>query len=254
MKTFVISGAGTGIGRAMAQSLSHLHGGSRCILLGRREEPLLETQKSLSPNGESIVLSVDVSQKDQLQQKIKDLRLEAMHLSGVVANAGIGGENHYGVDDRWQEIIDVNLTGSYNLVNACLPALRANGGEYKNVVFISSILARMGVPYYSAYCASKAGVLGLMRSWASQWAREKILVNAICPGWVDTQMARQGIELLAQHQKKDFSQAHSEQMSLVPTGKMSRPEELGDFVAFLFSGQQTSMTGQELHINNGAWG
>lgn len=252
MKTFVISGAGTGIGRAIAQSLCQLHGGSRCVLLGRREEPLRETQKSL-PSGESVVLSVDVSQKGQLQRKIKEVGLEEMQLSGVVANAGIGGENHRGPEDRWQEIIDVNLTGSYNLVNACLPALRANGGEYRNVLFVSSILSRMGVPYYSAYCASKSGMLGLMRSWASEWAREKILVNAICPGWVDTDMARQGIELLAQHQKKEFSQVYAEQMNLVPTGKMSRPEELGDLIGFLFSGKQTSITGQELHVNNGAW-
>ncbi len=258
MKTFVISGAGSGIGRAIAQSLSQLDGGSRCVLIGRRAEMLEETKKSLTAAGNHIVLPVDVTSRKKLSQALHGIELPSLNVSGVVANAGKGGDNHYTAeniaDDQWQEIIDVNLTGSYNLVNECLPALRENRDGYKNVLLISSILSRMGVPFHSAYCASKAGLLGLMRSWSSQWAREKILVNAICPGWVETEMAQQGLQRLAKHEKKNFEEVYKREMSFVPTGKMSQPEELGNLTSFLFSDQQTSITGQELHVNNGAWG
>ncbi|MCG8572159.1 MAG: SDR family oxidoreductase, partial [Spirochaetes bacterium] len=122
----------------------------------------------------------------------------------------------------------------------------------KNIIIISSILARLGVSNYTAYCASKAGLLGLMRSWAAEFANEKILVNAICPGWVNTEMARQGLQAFADASGKSFADIKAEQMAMVLLGKMSEPEEIANFINFLVSNQQTSITGQVLDINNGA--
>ncbi len=173
-------------------------------------------------------------------------------LAGVVANAGIGGENIYGSRDRWDEIISINLTGTYLLLNECLPYLKKQPERFKHIVIISSILARLGIPNYSAYCASKAGLLGLMRSWAAQYARDKILVNAICPGWVETDMARQGIQAYADAVNKSYDQALQEQMSMVPLQKMSQPGEVASLVCFLLSEEQSSFTGQTFDINNGA--
>ena len=92
----------------------------------------------------------------------------------------------------------------------------------------------------------------MMRFWAAQYARDKILVNAICPGWVETDMARQGIQAYADAVNKSYDQAFEEQMSMVPLQKMSQPEEVANLVCFLLSEEQTSFTGQTFDINNGA--
>ena len=110
-------------------------------------------------------------------------------------------------------------------------------------------MARLGVPGYSGYCASKAGLLGLTRSLAGEYSNDGILVNALCPGWVDTKMAEEGLQGFADTLKED---AYKEAMKQVPLGKMSKPEEVAQLVAYLVSEEQTSLTGQTLHINNGA--
>ena len=96
------------------------------------------------------------------------------------------------------------------------------------MVLVSSCLARFGVPGYTAYCASKAALLGLTRALSLELAPQ-ILVNAICPGWVDTQMARDGIHGMAQAMGLSYEDAHAQAMSLVPMGRMSKPEEIGWF-------------------------
>ena len=170
----------------------------------------------------------------------------------VVANAGLGGENHYGPEDRWQEVIDTNLTGTYQLVEEALPFFAPETASYRHIIVISSILARLGVPGYTAYCASKAGLLGLTRSWAAMLASQKVLVNAICPGWVSTDMAQQGLQTFAEDSGKSYEAVYAEQISQVPLGKMSEPDEIARLVGFLLSDQQTSITGQTFDINNGA--
>ena len=169
-----------------------------------------------------------------------------------MANAGIGGENTYGGKDRWREVIETNLTGTYQTIQECLPYLKKDDAPFKKVVILSSILARLGVPGYSAYCASKAGLLGLTRSLAAEHSGNKILINAICPGWVNTDMAQEGIDGFADALKITKEQAYQEAMKQVPLGKMSEPEEIAHFINYLFSEQQTSLTGQTIDINNGA--
>jgi NAD(P)-dependent dehydrogenase (short-subunit alcohol dehydrogenase family) len=138
------------------------------------------------------------------------------------------------------------------LIQECLPALKRSTQPYRHIVIVSSVLARLGVPGYTAYCASKAGLLGLTRSLAAELAAEKILVNAICPGWVDTKMSSEGLEGIAAGQGITPEEARREAMARVPLGKMSRPEEIAAFVHFLMSGAQNSITGQALDINGGA--
>jgi NAD(P)-dependent dehydrogenase (short-subunit alcohol dehydrogenase family) len=168
-----------------------------------------------------------------------------------VVNAGLGKENQYGEGDSWQDIIDTNLTGSYNTIHECLPYLRAEPDSYRKVIFMSSILARYGAPGYSAYCASKAGVLGLMRSFAAELGREKILVNAICPSWVETQMAHSFFENMARAIGISKDEVHQGQMRDAPLGKISTTGEIARLVGFLMSDAESSITGQAIDINNG---
>ena len=250
MQSMLISGAGSGIGRAIAVALADA--GFQIYLLGRTKASLEATQAKLTSSRDHRTIVADVRNQAELREGLRQLEEEPLH--GVIASAGVGGENQYGSDDRWQEILETNLTGSYNIVNEALPYLRRNRGtdDYRSIVLISSILARLGVPGYTAYCASKAGLLGLMRSWSQSLAPERILVNAVCPGWVDTEMARLGLQTFADHQGTSFETVLKEQMSMVPLGKMSAPQEVAALVELLVGGRQTSFTGQTLDMNNGA--
>lgn len=246
-KIVTVTGAGSGIGRAIAQKLSGQN--YNLLLMGRDLSRLEETRRSLNNPETHQSLACDIRRPEEFRKALADSK--ALSLYALVANAGVGGENHYGNGDRWQEVIDTNLTGSYNSAQECLPLLKKNSSEFGKIVFISSILARLGVPGYSAYCASKAGLLGLTRSLAKELAGEKILVNAICPGWVNTQMAHEGLQDFADALSISKDEAYKKAMAEVPLGKMSEPDEIANMVGFLLSEDQNSITGQTLDINNG---
>lgn len=243
----LVSGAGSGIGRATAKALADA--GHAILLLGRTDHTLQATLDQLEAPEKHVIITADIRDPETLRAGLKAAN---PRLKGIIANAGVGGENHYGPDDRWHEIVNTNLTGTYQLVQEALPYFAAKEDGFRQIVIVSSILARLGVPGYSAYCASKAGLLGLMRSWAVELAADKILVNAICPGWVKTEMATLGLQTFADASGKTFDDIYQEQMSDVLLGKMSEPEEVAHLINFLLSSQQTSITGQTIDINNGA--
>lgn len=252
MKTILITGAGSGMGSATASQLA-LNSEYHLVLIGRRADKLEEVRQTL-PNAEQhICLAVDISDQKAMHGALASIQPEKRDIFALFANAGIGGENTYGPGDRWQSIIDINLTGTYNSVMETLPYLKQSKQGFRHILITSSCLARFGVPNYTAYCTSKAGLLGLTRSLAVELASQRILVNALCPGWVDTAMARAGIQLLADRAGEPFEQAFDTQMGYVPLQRMSLPQEVAKLVEFLFSGAQTSMTGQGIDINNGSW-
>lgn len=245
MKTYIISGAGSGIGRAMAGQLASE--GNQIILLGRNQKRLDEVKATL--NGENhLVLVADIADKNSVlaaADKIKNIAID-----GIIANAGIGGENNWGDEDRWNEIVNTNLSGTYNFVNVFLSNLSLSKNEIKHILITSSVLARLGVVNYTAYCASKAGLLGLMRSWAMEFASKNILVNAIAPGWVDTDMAQEGLQGIADGIGISKSAFFDMAMQSVPLKKMSHPQEIADLVSYLM--KQQSITGQTIDINAGS--
>jgi NAD(P)-dependent dehydrogenase (short-subunit alcohol dehydrogenase family) len=118
---------------------------------------------------------------------------------------------------------------------------------------VSSILARIGVPGYSGYCASKAGLLGLVRAMSAELAASEVQVNAVCPGWVNTSMANEGIEGMAAGMNMSVEEARALAMSAVPMGRMSEPEDIAGFVAWLISEDARGVTGQALDMNGGAF-
>jgi NAD(P)-dependent dehydrogenase (short-subunit alcohol dehydrogenase family) len=229
-------------------------------LVGRSRSRLEGTRLLLRDPERHAVVAADIRDARSLREGLAKLELEGGGISAVIANAGVGGENQYGDQDRWDEILETNLTGTYRLIQECLPGMRVGRGReeaadpgYRHIVIVSSILAQIGVPKYAAYCASKAGLLGLMRSLAAELAPERVLVNAVCPGWVDTEMSEAGIRGMALASGQSASAVLAGQMARVPLGKMSRPEEIAQVIRFLVSGAQSSVTGQTIGVNNGAW-
>ncbi len=252
MKTFVITGAGTGIGRSTAILLSSQPEVS-LILVGRNMENLHGTL-ALCERAESHQLfSIDIRSAGAWRDSYKKCNAERLNISGLFANAGIGGENHYGEGDRWEEILSINLTGTYVSIMETLPYIKTSTEKFRHIIMTSSCLARFGVPNYSAYCTSKAGLLGLTKSLSLEFSSDNILVNAICPGWVETDMAKAGIQKLADRDGKPYENTFEEQMSYVPLKKISKPGEIANLIKFLFSSDQTSITGQGIDINNGSF-
>jgi NAD(P)-dependent dehydrogenase (short-subunit alcohol dehydrogenase family) len=227
-KHVAVTGAARGIGLAIAERLAAE--GARLTLLDR-DEPRLDG---------ATIRVVDISDRDAVFAAFNE------PLDALVANAGIGGGNEPGDHDRFDEILQTNLYGTYWCVRAAEPLL-ADGGR---IVVTSSILSRIGVAGYTGYCASKAALLGLVRSLAAELAPRRIQVNAICPGWVDTDMTRLGLSLfegLTQEEAWDVAKQE------VPLRRMSDPSEIAGTVAWLLSDDSVGVTGQAIDQNNGAF-
>jgi len=248
-KHVLVTGAGTGIGRAVALELDRT--GHRLTLVGRRAEPLAETAAALS--GAACVAPADITDAESVKTAVEAGVAAHGPLHGLVANAGLGGANEPGAGDRFDAIVDTNLRGTYLSIRAVEPHLAGTADAPANIVAVASILARIGVPGYTAYCASKAGVLGLVRAMALELQPKNVQVNAVAPGWVDTQMARDGIEGMAAGMGVSAEEAHAIAMQDVPIGRMGRPEEIAALIAFLLGPAAGAATGATFDFNGGAW-
>jgi 3-oxoacyl-[acyl-carrier protein] reductase len=247
-KHVVVTGAGTGIGRAIAGRLSHE--GASLTLLARDRERLAEVAAGLeSPRH---VVACDIRERGTVDQAFGDAAAALGPVHALVAASGLGGPNADGDDDRFDELVQTNLYGTYYCCRAAVRHL-APGPDARHLVLISSILARIPVPGYTGYSASKAGLLGLVRSLAAELAPENVQVNAVCPGWVDTEMAWQGLDGIAEATGETREDAYRAAMSAVPLGRMSQPADIAGTVAWLLSADARGVTGQAIDQNGGAW-
>lgn len=248
----VITGAGTGIGRALAVRCAEE--GASLSLVGRRagllEESAAQARAAGAPRVE--VLQADVAERGAIDAAMAEAARRVGPIHAVLANAGIGGPNAPGPDDRFYELVQTNVVGTYQTLRAAQRHLAA-GPATRHMVVTASILARFGVPGYTGYCASKAALLGMVRAFALELARENVQVNAICPGWVATEMAWQGIDGMAAGMGVTREEAHRVAMQAVPLGRMGEPEEVAGMVAWLLSEDARGVTGQGLDQNGGAW-
>ncbi len=250
----VITGASSGIGRAIAIRLAAE--GARVSILARRADKLAETA-SLIAGPTACIALCDVTDRASLDRAFALACHAHGPIDAVITAAGIGGPNQPGADsedssDRFDTIVATNLTGTYLSLRAAQRHLAPGPGP-RHMVMIASILGRFGVPGYTAYCASKAALLGLTKAMALELAGHNVLVNAICPGWVDTEMAWEGIEGMASGMGVTREEAHAIAMSAVPLRRMGTPAEVAGLVAWLLSDDAAGMTGQGVDINGGAW-
>jgi 3-oxoacyl-[acyl-carrier protein] reductase len=246
----VVTGAGTGIGRAIA--LRQARDGATLGLVGLRRDELEETAAAVE--GAVQVAACDIRDREAVEAALGSLADAQGPIHALVAVSGIGGSNgeHEEGGDRFDDLVRTNLNGTYYCARAALRRL-APGPEARQLVVISSVLARIGVPGYTGYSASKAGLLGLVRSLAAELAPDNVHVNAICPGWVETDMAWQGLDVLAGEIGGTREDAYREAMRHVPLGRMGQPDEIAGTVAWLLSADALGVTGQAIDQNGGAW-
>jgi len=247
----LITGAGTGIGRAIALRLAAE--GAALSLLARDTSRLDETVSLAGTDAASIgVHACDIRDGAQTRAAVAAAAEARGPFHAVIANSGIGGGNEPGEEDRFDDLVATNLTGTYNTLRAAQAHL-ADQTERRHLVVVSSILARIGVAGYTGYCASKAGLLGLVRALAMELAPQEVQVNAVCPGWVDTAMAREGLAGMATGMGISVEEAHKIAMSEVPLGRMGKPEEVAGMIAWLCTADANGVTGQALDVNGGAF-
>jgi len=250
-KNFVVTGAGTGIGRAIALRLAGE--GAALALIARRRAPLDETARAIVAAGGRApsVFPADVRDAASVRAAFAAARAAHGRLHALVANSGIGGPNAPGAEDRFEELVATNLVGTYHTLRAAQAEL-APGPATRHLVVVSSILARLGVAGYTGYCASKAGLLGLVRALAMELAPDNVQVNAVLPGWVDTEMAREGLEGMAQAMGTDLAGAKHAALQAVPLRRFADPKDVAGLVAWLLSDDARGVTGASLDMNNGA--
>ena len=242
----VVAGGGVGIGKAIAERLATE--GATLSLLDLQPERLAEVAAALGAHA----APCDIRDRAQVDAAVAAAVAAHGPVHALAAVSGIGGPNDDGPDDRFDDIVQTNLAGTYYTVRAALRHL-TDGPEPRHIVVISSILARIAVPGYTGYSASKAGLLGLVRSFAAELAPQNVQVNAICPGWVDTDMATQGLDLIAEAIGGTRDEAHAVAMREVPLGRMSEPDDIAGTVAWLLSADARGVTGQAIDQNGGAW-
>ena len=244
MPTVLVTGGGRGIGRAIA--LAFAGPGSTVAIASRTRAELEKTGAEIEKRGaKAVLLTVDVTDEASVAAAFKTLG----KLDVVVNNAGVGGGMPIDQTDTasWRRILDTNVWGTFLITRQAVPLLNEGG----RIVNISSVLGRFGVPGYTAYCASKHAVIGFTRALALELAGRRITVNAICPGWVETDMALQGMASGAAAMNITVDQFREQAMSRVPIGRMIQPDEIATLVKFLASPGTSAITGQTYNICGG---
>jgi len=240
-KVAIITGASRGIGFAIARRL-HQDGASVALCA--------RTPASDFPQDRSLAVTMDVRDQKSVDACIRRIVDRFGKIDIVVNNAGVSGVTPVDAADTapWLDIIQTNVLGTYYVTRAAVPHI-PDGGR---VIMISSVLGKFGVPGYSAYCTAKTGLIGFTRSLALELAPRKITVNAICPGWTDTEMARAGMRDIAASLGITVEEFKKQAMSRVPLGEMVEPEEVANLVAFISADTGNKITGQALSICSGS--
>lgn len=245
----VVTGAGRGIGAAIARALASQ--GANVSLLGRTRDSLDQLAAELNTTTTTCVAVADVTDGSAVQAAFARVREQFGPVTILVNNAGQARSAPLlsGDDSLWDEMLAVNLGGVYRCIRCALPDMvQAGRGR---IVNIASVAGLTGYAYVTAYCAAKHGVIGLTRSLAMELARKNITVNAVCPGYSDTDMVRDAVANIQAKTGRDEAAARAALTSHNPQGRLITPEEVAQTVLWLCGASAGSITGQSIAVAGG---
>ena len=247
----VVTGGGSGIGAAIAQAL--IADGARVTLMGRRLDRLQAQRDRLSVDGgPSVELQVcDVADEASVREAFAAAVKAAGPVDLLINNAGQVETAPFAKTslEAWRRLLDVNLTGSFLCSREVLPAMTER--RFGRIVNVASTAALKGYAYVAAYCAAKHGVLGLTRALALETARKGVTVNAVCPGYTETDIVAGAIDTIVAKTGRTPEQARAELAAVNPQGRLVDPAEVAASVAWLARRDSGSITGQAIAVAGG---
>jgi len=241
-KLALITGGGRGIGRAIA--LLFAQHGAHIAVAARTSEQVESVAREIGDNATALVC--DVSDPQSVAAMFADVQPDIL-----VNNAGVAESAAFvqTTDELWQRHLAINLSGTFYCTRAALPAMVERG--WGRIINIASIAAKAGAPYIAAYAASKHGVLGLTRSVALEVATTGVTVNAICPGYVETEMVDRGVERITKRTGRSAEEALDMLKRMSPQNRLVTPEEVAALALLLASDEGRGITGQGINIDGG---
>ena len=243
----LVTGAGQGIGEAIARQL--LARGAKVTVLGRRAAPLQTLVEEYA--GQCHAVQADVANAEAVQAAFESATRTFGDIDILVNNAGQAASAPFMKMDlsTWNAMLAVNLTGTMLCIQQVLPGMVARGAG--RIVNVASTAGLKGYGYVSAYCAAKHGVIGLTRSLALELASKGITVNAVCPGYTETDIVRDSIARVVQKTGRSEEQAMAEFVKGNPQGRLVQPNEVADAVLWLCGSGASAITGQSIAVAGG---
>lgn len=245
-KHALVTGGGSGVGRAIALALAGA--GIDVTICGRRDA---ELAKVAGESDRIFGIAADVTNEASMATLYQTAEAERGAFDIVIANAGMAGSTpaHKTTLADWQKTLDVNLTGAFLTVKPALAGMAAR--KAGRIVFIASTAGLKGYAYVAPYVAAKHGVVGLMRALAAETAKSGVTVNAVCPGFVETDMLEESIQRVVEKTGRSAGEARASLVSTNPQGRFIQPREVAAAVLWLCGDAAASITGQTISISGG---
>lgn len=250
-KSVLVTGGGRGIGRAIA--LAFAAKGARVAIAGRTPSSLEAVADEIRRlGGKGLAAPCDITRREEVEAIRDKIAREFGPVQILVNNAGLAVAAGFleMKDSLWEEVLKVNLTGNYNCCKVFLPAMMSMG--WGRIINIASIVAKVAYPQVSAYTTSKHAVLGLTRALALETAKAGVTVNAICPGYVDTEVTRNNAKKMAERTGKSVEDVLKMFGRTSPQNRLIAPEEVADLAVTLADDGAAGITGQAINIDGGA--